>query len=210
VHGLVAEWEDQPAGLAHLGLHPTMRATHPTCYLEDLYAAKPWGRRDVARRLIEAVYAFADRFGPAAVYWLTQEYNAPGTLPVRHPRLSDIFRLLPALSLAGRFRGVRPRPPAPRPSRCLRPAEIAVFAGLPQVHLSTPKRESQRQSRYSSPTEINAGCRAHVQGRVSTWPARTPSWACNRLTAVSRRVRRSTRMPARRNIQGGGRARSEV
>jgi hypothetical protein len=24
VHGLVAEWEDQPAGLAHLGLHPTM------------------------------------------------------------------------------------------------------------------------------------------------------------------------------------------
>ena len=24
VHGLVAEWEDQPAGLAHLVLHPTM------------------------------------------------------------------------------------------------------------------------------------------------------------------------------------------
>jgi hypothetical protein len=35
------------------------------------------GRRDVARRLIEAVYAFADGFGPASVYWPIQEYNAP-------------------------------------------------------------------------------------------------------------------------------------
>ena len=35
------------------------------------------GRRDVARRLIEAVYAFADWFGPASVYWPFQEYNAP-------------------------------------------------------------------------------------------------------------------------------------
>jgi hypothetical protein len=34
-------------------------------------------RRDVAHRLIEAVYAFADGFGSASVYWLTQEYNAP-------------------------------------------------------------------------------------------------------------------------------------
>jgi hypothetical protein len=35
------------------------------------------GRRDVARRLIEAVYAFADGFRPASVYWPIQEYNAP-------------------------------------------------------------------------------------------------------------------------------------
>jgi GNAT superfamily N-acetyltransferase len=77
VHGLVAEREDQLAGLAHLVLHPTMWATHPTCYLEDVYAAKAVGRRDVARRLIEAVYAFADGFGPASVYWPIQEHNAP-------------------------------------------------------------------------------------------------------------------------------------
>ena len=31
----------------------------------------------VARRLIEAVYAFADGRGASGVYWLTQEYNAP-------------------------------------------------------------------------------------------------------------------------------------
>jgi hypothetical protein len=30
----------------------------------------------VARRLIEAVYDFADRSGAASVYWITQEYNA--------------------------------------------------------------------------------------------------------------------------------------
>ena len=77
VHGLVAEQEDHLAGLAHLVLHPTTWATHPTCYLEDLYVAKSWRGGDVAHRLIEAVYALADELGAASVYWLTQEYNAP-------------------------------------------------------------------------------------------------------------------------------------
>ena len=77
VHGLVAEQDDQLAGLAHLILHPTTWATRPTCYLEDLYVAKPWRGRNIARRLIEAVYAFADESRAATVYWLTQEYNAP-------------------------------------------------------------------------------------------------------------------------------------
>jgi hypothetical protein len=31
----------------------------------------------IPRRLNDAVYAFADGFGAASVYWLTQEYNAP-------------------------------------------------------------------------------------------------------------------------------------
>ena len=85
VHGLVAEQEDHLAGLAHLGLHPTTRATHPTCYLEDLYVAKPWRGGDVAHQLIDAVYAFADGFGPASVYWLTRS-----TTP-RHAPLYDAF-----------------------------------------------------------------------------------------------------------------------
>jgi hypothetical protein len=29
---------------------------------------------------IEAIYAFADGFGTASVYWLTQEYNTHGTV----------------------------------------------------------------------------------------------------------------------------------
>ena len=77
VHGLAAEQDGQLVGLAHLIMHPTTWATRPTCYLEDLYVAKPWRGQDIARRLIEAVYAFADQSGVAGVYWLTQEYNAP-------------------------------------------------------------------------------------------------------------------------------------
>jgi GNAT superfamily N-acetyltransferase len=77
VHGLVAEQNDQLVGLAHVIMHATTWATHPTCYLEDLYVAKPWRGQDIARRLIEAVYAFADESGAASVYWLAQEYNAP-------------------------------------------------------------------------------------------------------------------------------------
>jgi GNAT superfamily N-acetyltransferase len=65
VHVLVAEQEDQLAGFAHLVLHSTTWATHPSCYLEDLYVAKQSRRGDVANRLIAAVYALADGFGPA-------------------------------------------------------------------------------------------------------------------------------------------------
>src|SRR6185312_1730301 len=36
VHGLVAELDNQLVGLAHLIMHATTWATHPTCYLEDL------------------------------------------------------------------------------------------------------------------------------------------------------------------------------
>jgi GNAT superfamily N-acetyltransferase len=77
VHGLVAEQDDQLVGLAHLIVHATTWATHPTCYLEDLYVAKLWRGQDIARRLIEAAYAFADESGAGSVYWMTQEYNAP-------------------------------------------------------------------------------------------------------------------------------------
>jgi len=77
VYGLVAEEDDHLLGLAHMILHPTTWSTRVTCYLEDLYVAKPWRGRNIARRLIEAVYAFADESQAATVYWLTQEYNAP-------------------------------------------------------------------------------------------------------------------------------------
>ena len=49
----------------------------------DLYLARPWRGGDVAHRLIEAVYAFADGFGTASVYWLTRS-----TTP-RHPPFTN-------------------------------------------------------------------------------------------------------------------------
>jgi GNAT superfamily N-acetyltransferase len=77
VHGVVAEQQGELVGLAHLILHPTTWAVRPSCYLEDLYIAKPWRGGGIGRRLMEAVYAFADESGAGRVYWLTQEYNAP-------------------------------------------------------------------------------------------------------------------------------------
>jgi len=76
VHGLVAEVDRELAGLAHAVLHPTTWASGPACYLEDLFVGKSWRGQNVARRLIEAVYDFADKSGAASVYWITQEYNA--------------------------------------------------------------------------------------------------------------------------------------
>lgn len=77
VHGIVAEHDGQLVGLAHLIMHATTWATGATCYLEDLYVDRQSRGRNTARRLIEAVYAFADENGAASVYWHTQEYNAP-------------------------------------------------------------------------------------------------------------------------------------
>jgi GNAT superfamily N-acetyltransferase len=77
VHGIVAEQDGRLMGLAHLIMHPTTWATGPTCYLEDLYVDRQSRGRNIARRLIEAVYAFADESQAASVYWHTQEYNAP-------------------------------------------------------------------------------------------------------------------------------------
>jgi Acetyltransferase (GNAT) family len=141
VHGLVAEQEDHLAGLAHLVLYPTTWAMHPTCYLEDRCVAKPCRGGDVAHRLIEAVYAFADGFGPASVYWLTQEYNAPARSPIRQPRSSDIVRRIPALSLredSARY-GRRRRLPEADPLRDAE-AEIAVLAGFPSS--TCPRRST--------------------------------------------------------------------
>lgn len=77
VHGLVAVAGDEPVGLAHVVLHPTTWASGPACYLEDLFVERAWRGGGVARRLIEAVYAFADEHDASGVHWLTQEYNAP-------------------------------------------------------------------------------------------------------------------------------------
>jgi len=77
VHGLVAVTGDRVIGLAHVVLHATTWATRVTCYLEDLFVDRSVRGAGVGRRLIEAVYEFADEHEASGVYWLTQEYNAP-------------------------------------------------------------------------------------------------------------------------------------
>ena len=68
----------------------------------------------------------------------------PGTLPMRHPRPSDIVRRIPSAEFAGRFRAVRPTPAAARGrSAALRRGRDRGVRRLPQLHLSTPQHESQ-------------------------------------------------------------------
>jgi GNAT superfamily N-acetyltransferase len=62
-------------GFVHIVLHRGTWAIGDFCYLEDLFVASNARNRGVARALIEAVYAEADRRGAERVYWLTHETN---------------------------------------------------------------------------------------------------------------------------------------
>jgi hypothetical protein len=175
------------------------RATHPTCYLEDLYAAKQWRGGDVANRLIAAVYA-SDGFGPAS----SPRSTTPRHAPYATPSPSDIVFGIPALSLPEDSARCGRRRRLPRPIRCAAPRRRSpCLASFPQVHWSTPERESQRQGRCNSLTKINAGL--HGTGRRSGSPAcgydlargafrsglrARSSWACIAFAVVSRRIRR--------------------
>ena len=76
--GLVAEGESGGlVGLAHAIFHPATWTVGTYCYLEDLFVSKEGRGTAAARRLIEGVYAEADRRGAGRVYWHTQQYNAP-------------------------------------------------------------------------------------------------------------------------------------
>ncbi|MEM1079880.1 MAG: GNAT family N-acetyltransferase [Pseudomonadota bacterium] len=74
--GLLAERDGQILGLVHYIYHRHGWHIAPVCYLQDLYTVPAARGQGVARALIEAVYAAADRDGAASVYWTTQEGNA--------------------------------------------------------------------------------------------------------------------------------------
>jgi GNAT superfamily N-acetyltransferase len=74
-HGLIAESDGKPCGLAHYLFHRHGWKIENVCYLQDLYADPEVRGQGVGRALIEAVYAAADAAGAPAVYWLTQEFN---------------------------------------------------------------------------------------------------------------------------------------
>lgn len=64
-------------GFAHVVIHPSTWTATSYCYLEDLFVARGARGSDVARKLIEATYAEADKAGSSRVYWHTQQFNAP-------------------------------------------------------------------------------------------------------------------------------------
>jgi len=72
----IAERDGAPVGLVHYILHRHNWRIEDVIYLQDLYADPSVRGRGVGRKLIEAVYAEADRRGTPSVYWLTQDFNA--------------------------------------------------------------------------------------------------------------------------------------
>ncbi|MEO0916883.1 MAG: GNAT family N-acetyltransferase [Pseudomonadota bacterium] len=74
-HGLIAEVDGVPVGLAHFIFHRHGWKVENVCYLQDLYAVPEVRGRGIGRALIEAVYERADAAGAPGVYWLTQDFN---------------------------------------------------------------------------------------------------------------------------------------
>jgi GNAT superfamily N-acetyltransferase len=79
-YGLLALDGDRAVGLVHYLFHRHGWRVEDVCYLQDLFTLPEARRRGVGRRLIEAVYAEADRMGAPSVYWLTQEFNYAGRM----------------------------------------------------------------------------------------------------------------------------------
>jgi GNAT superfamily N-acetyltransferase len=75
-NGFVAVLDGKPVGLVHYIFHRTCWSEKNNCYLQDLYADPDVRGTGIGRALIEAVYAEADRRNAAAVYWMTQDFNA--------------------------------------------------------------------------------------------------------------------------------------
>jgi GNAT superfamily N-acetyltransferase len=94
IHGFVAvDADDKPVGLVHYLFHAHCWKTRDVCYLQDLYVEEGQRGRGVARALMEAVFAAADRAGCPDVYWMTQDHNHQArTLYDRIGRLTDFIK----------------------------------------------------------------------------------------------------------------------
>jgi GNAT superfamily N-acetyltransferase len=90
-----AKIEKGLVGFAHCVVHPSTWAAADYCYVEDLYVSPVARGTEVTRRLVDAVYAEADRRGCARVYWQTQEFNAPARSfydTVAHPTSFIVYQ----------------------------------------------------------------------------------------------------------------------
>lgn len=73
--GLIAEWNNQPVGLAHTLTHRHGWYEEKTIYLQDLFVVPNLQGKGIGRALIEKVYRRADSAGTPKVYWMTAVDN---------------------------------------------------------------------------------------------------------------------------------------
>jgi len=73
--GFVAEQDDTLVGFTHYFLLPSTSDWGPRCYMQDLFADPSVRGRGAGHKLVEAVYADADKNNAAQTYWLTATSN---------------------------------------------------------------------------------------------------------------------------------------
>lgn len=91
----VAERDGEMVGFVHFLFHDSTWSLETVCYLEDLYVSPETRGTGAGRKLIEAVYAAADREPGASgkVYWHTDRDNKRAQLLYdRIGELSDSIR----------------------------------------------------------------------------------------------------------------------
>ena len=72
---VVEDEQQSMIGFTHFLYHRSAWSIANNCYLQDLYVLPEYRNLGIARQLIEAVYAEAEKCECAKVYWLTQETN---------------------------------------------------------------------------------------------------------------------------------------
>jgi len=77
---LVADEDGTILGIAHWLTHRSCWTAGDYCYLQDLFVTQNRRGAGIGRKLIEAVYAEAQRRGCSRVYWLTHETNKAAML----------------------------------------------------------------------------------------------------------------------------------
>ena len=78
IHGFVADEDGRLLGLVHYLFHADTWQPDGRCYLNDLFTAPDARGRGLGEALIDAVADACRDRGVAKLYWLTQEFNAPG------------------------------------------------------------------------------------------------------------------------------------
>jgi GNAT superfamily N-acetyltransferase len=78
--GALAWSGSEAVGLVHHIRHRSCWTVGDYCYLQDLFVVPADRGAGIGRKLIEHVYAVAERDGCARVYWLTHETNATAML----------------------------------------------------------------------------------------------------------------------------------